>query len=200
MKHINLANKTKYTGIILAGGRSSRMGKDKALLKINGKTFIEILCETLTPFCTEIIISSDKERTKAKNCRSVPDKIKNTGPAGGLYSSLSKSGNEKNIVVSVDTPFVSADLINFMTASDKKHLYALIVSENSRMHPTTGIYSKKAVRIFENEIINKNYKLMNIIEKMPNAKIEISGQVFYNSKILKNINTKEDYKELSELK
>ena len=79
-----MITKDKLTGIILAGGKSSRMGKDKATLKLGNITFIEHIIDVMTPFTEEIIIISDNKEHDKFNIIREEDFIKESGPLSGL--------------------------------------------------------------------------------------------------------------------
>ncbi|KUG25023.1 molybdopterin-guanine dinucleotide biosynthesis protein moba [hydrocarbon metagenome] len=135
----------KINGIILSGGRSSRMGEDKALLKVGTKTIIEIMIDKLKPFCNEIIISADNVEKYSKfGYKVVPDKFKNSGPLAGIYSSLLESNTERNFVISCDLPLVSQNVIEKIinTNSDKEIILPIT---DGKYHQLCGVYSKSVL-------------------------------------------------------
>lgn len=99
-------------GIVLAGGQSSRMGKDKALLTFRGKTFLTLAKQALIDAgCVRIIMSGEPRADW--NCQHVPDVLANLGPVGGMVSCIETMAVEKTpdtvlIFVAVDTPLLSA--------------------------------------------------------------------------------------------
>src|SRR5712692_10592333 len=107
--------------IILAGGRSTRMGSNKALLPLPGKerlTFVEQLVSTLTPLCAETILVA-RDATNAANyvlpgVHIVTDKMPDQGPLMGLYSGLSAIHTQRALVVAVDMPFILPALVTFL--------------------------------------------------------------------------------------
>lgn len=96
-----------YTGIILAGGKSQRMGTDKWLLLLKGKPFISHIYEAMKPIFGDniVIVSSNPEYDKYGYKR-IEDLISNKGPVGGLYTALKQSKTKFNLVLSVDVPLV----------------------------------------------------------------------------------------------
>ncbi len=188
------------TGIILAGGKSSRIGTDKALLKFQSKTFIQIIYDNLKELCSEIIISSNNPEVKISGVKIVADKIKNIGPAGGIFSALSVSETEKNIIVSVDTPFIPTALFEFLIKHNTDDTDVLIISEGTKLHPLIGIYSKNFKHILSEEIKKGNYKIRDIIKKTHYKITDISEERFDRKNILQNINTKDDYNSALERK
>lgn len=136
---------TKITCIILSGGKSSRMGEDKALLQVGAKTIIEMMIDKLKPFCNEIIISADNVEKYSKfGYKVVPDKFKNSGPLAGIYSSLLESNTESNFVISCDLPLVSQNVIEKIinTNSDKE---IILPVTDGKYHQLCGVYSKSVL-------------------------------------------------------
>lgn len=147
----------KINGIILSGGQSSRMGKDKALLKVGAKTIIEIIIDKLKPFCNEIIISADGiDKYLQFGFKVVPDKFKNSGPLAGIYSSLLESNLERNFIISCDLPLVSQKiiqrLINFNSSKE-----IILPFTDGKYHQLCGVYSKSVLENAES-ILNAEEK------------------------------------------
>jgi molybdopterin-guanine dinucleotide biosynthesis protein A len=108
-------------GIILAGGRSRRMGRDKALLGLPGNsslTFVGHLSSIFTSLCPEVLVVARNEADAADymlpGVRVVIDKVPDCGPLMGLYSGLSVIYAQRALVVAVDMPFVQPALVSFM--------------------------------------------------------------------------------------
>jgi len=107
--------------IILAGGRSTRMGTNKALLALPGNrhiTFVEHLASTLTPLCTETILvvrdANDAANYSLAGVRVVTDNLPDYGPLMGIYTGLSAMQAPRALVVAVDMPFIQPALISFL--------------------------------------------------------------------------------------
>ena len=94
----------KITGIILAGGLSSRMGKDKSFIQLDEHKMIEKIIALIRPFCDELLISANKNKYKDFGYEIIKDKHKRIGPLGGIISCLNESSHELNIIISCDTP------------------------------------------------------------------------------------------------
>lgn len=139
----------KINGIILSGGKSSRMGEDKALLKVGTKSIIEIMIAKLKPFCNKIIISADEtEKYSQFGYKVVPDKFKNSGPLAGIYSSLLESNTERNFVISCDLPLVSQNIIERLISNiSTKEIILPVTGE--KYHQLCGVYSKSVLENVE---------------------------------------------------
>ncbi len=111
-------------GIVLAGGQSRRMGRDKALLPQPGtahETFVEHLTGTLKPLCSEVVLVvrdmlSASRYSELADARIVTDRAPGVGPLMGLYSGLSAVQATRALVTAVDMPFVQRDIVAFLLA------------------------------------------------------------------------------------
>jgi molybdopterin-guanine dinucleotide biosynthesis protein A len=110
-------------GIILVGGRSRRMGRDKAHLPLPGNeqiTFVEHLSSLLTTQCSEVVLVARDAVQSAEyslpGVHTVTDKVPHVGPLMGLYSGLSAIKASHALVTAVDMPFVQPDVIAFLLA------------------------------------------------------------------------------------
>ena len=103
------------TAIILAGGKSSRMGTDKGVLSINGKTMLEHICEQLHGTFGQILISAtDAEKYSFAGFEVIEDKMPGQGPLMGIASALEASANEINFVVACDIPHIEMGCVRKM--------------------------------------------------------------------------------------
>ena len=114
-------------GIVLAGGRSRRMGRNKALLPLpddSSLTFVERLASLLAEICSEILLVARDETngkeylsvSRKQNWRLVYDQIPDQGPLMGLYSGLQASTFSHALVLAVDLPFVQPALLSWLSA------------------------------------------------------------------------------------
>ena len=105
----------KTTGIILAGGKSSRMGTNKALLTIDGKTVIERIVNQLEQIVDEIIVVTNPFHDyEFLQLPMVEDKWKGMGPLAGIEAGLNASTTERNLIVACDMPFISIELGKYL--------------------------------------------------------------------------------------
>lgn len=190
-----------FTAIVLAGGKSHRMGREKALLPIGDKTIIDIIIDKLKPLFPEIILSTNKPNDFLfLKIKMVEDFYKNAGPLGGIHAGLVESQTEKNLVISCDLPLMETDLINFICNfdTDKKITVCKI---GDYIEPTFGVYSKSIVDDLE-ILLNlhlqhgldvKELSVHNLIDKVGAEIIDPTYLPFYNDDVFYNMNTFEDY-------
>jgi len=148
------------TAVILAGGKSTRMKQDKALVKLNNKTLLNHQIDTLSPIFNEIIISANINY----NCdyKIINDINKNKGPIGGIYSVLQNIKTEKVFIIAVDMPYITQDIINKLI-NNCNNYDITIPKINNRIEPTCAIYSKKCISVIKKQLTLNNYKLTNFI-------------------------------------
>ncbi|MDT8431693.1 MAG: molybdenum cofactor guanylyltransferase [Bacteroidales bacterium] len=98
------------TGILLAGGRSRRMGRDKGMIRLGKFLMYQYPLKVLESLCDEILISTCNPMEIEKDYEQVCDNIPGIGPIGGVVTCLEKSSNDLNIIVSYDLPLVNREL------------------------------------------------------------------------------------------
>lgn len=133
------------TSIILAGGKSSRLGRSKALQAIGGKSLIQWVVDHLAILSTEIIIATAHGETipcfSAVKIKTVADIYPGKGPLVGIYSGLIVSSSSWAIVVGCDTPFLSDDLLEYMTQICST--FDVVVPRiKNKLEPLCAVYSK----------------------------------------------------------
>jgi molybdopterin-guanine dinucleotide biosynthesis protein A len=189
----------QYTGIILCGGKSRRMGKNKALLELRGKYIISQVIDILLPLCNEIIISTNSKELDFLGYRTVSDEKSNIGPIAGIYSALKASKTNKNIIVSCDTPFINSGLLKKMQKISQDFEIVLPIF-HGYLQPITGIFDKSILPLIEKELSQRNYIPPRIFEKCNLNKLKIdNASSFYNKHLFFNVNSPEDYQKAQEI-
>ncbi len=189
------------TGIILSGGKSSRMGENKSFLKIGNKTIIELILELMKSIFTNvIIITNTLDEYKFLDVSLYEDIYKWKGPLAGIHSGLTHSKTEKNFVISCDTPLMTKEMVEYIL--NFKTEKPISFCEAAGYHqPLVGVYKKEVVTEIEmllntkNEIIDRS---LHHFLKIVSAEIIHPGDLYmYNDEIFFNVNKKEDYENCS---
>ncbi len=103
------------TGIILSGGKSSRMGVNKSLLKVGEITIVERMSDLMQSLFREVIlITNDPADYKFLNIPIFEDLFKQKGPLAGIHSGLTHSSTEENFIISCDLPFITEKMIKYI--------------------------------------------------------------------------------------
>jgi molybdenum cofactor guanylyltransferase len=162
------------SGIILAGGRSRRMGKDKAWLPLPGQegtTFIEHLASILTALCSETFLVARDEAhaanyTALAGVRVLSDKIPAYGPLMGLYSGLSATRTPHALVVAVDMPFVQPALLSFLlNQAASRSLLVPVVNHTPQV--LLAVYPRAVLPLIENRLQEGRRDLRSLLEVAP---------------------------------
>jgi len=183
----------EVTGIILAGGKSSRMGTDKGLLQLCGKPLIGYTIKVLSELCSTIIISTSSGAYESFGFKTVADEIPAIGPMGGIYSALKQSRTEKNLVLSCDLPFVSKELLSFILKNSEGYEVAVPWQGNQHYEPLCGFYNLSVLEQMTAFIQKENYKLPDLFEEIGINKLTINNKLnFYTQNLFLNVNSKHD--------
>jgi len=182
--------------VILAGGMSRRMGENKALLKLEGKTFLERIAGQLSG-CEELLLSVDRSEPYERcRLRIVEDQYPDCGPIGGLYSALKACRSNWLFAVSCDMPLFEQGLAEYLSSfvTDDYDAY-IAVTRDGWLHPLCAIYSQNATNLFEAQIKRGNYSLIQALTEMRTKPIPLRHSA-YPDEMLSNINTPEQYRNL----
>src|SRR3954463_5330874 len=130
------------TAIILAGGQSSRMGTNKALLQLKGKTVIEGMVEKLENIVDNtIIVTNTFEDYEFLHLPMIEDKRKGKGPLAGIEAGLAATKNAHNLVVACDMPFISTKLGAYLLSYLEEY-EAAVAEVSGQLHPLFAAYRK----------------------------------------------------------
>jgi molybdopterin-guanine dinucleotide biosynthesis protein A len=191
--------KTKHiSGYILAGGKSSRMGTDKGLLLFEGKAMVQYVIEQLQPLFSKLVIVSNNPEYEKFGLEVIPDLIKDIGPAGGIYTALKHSEAKLNFIVSCDMPFVTKEAIGFIIKNTSESQIVLLENQG-KIEPLFGIYAKNCEDIWFELIQQNTIKLQKMVSYFKLKTIPVENNEIFKESFFKNINTKEDFKNASNL-
>lgn len=186
-----MIDKKNITGIILAGGKSSRMGSDKGLLKMENITFVERVIEAIKPLVDEIVIVSNNSDYDQFGYLRIEDEIEDSGPLAGLYSGLKHSNSEFNIVLSCDIPMIKTEVLQKLIESDFENYEVTQIECNLKTMPLIAIYKKDCLNTCLKLLEQGERRLRYAVNQMNTNTIKIASN--YES-MVKNVNTKDDLK------
>ncbi len=190
--------KTEYSAVILAGGKSSRMGDNKAMLKWNGSTFLQHSVFRMKQLGIENIFVSGNYAREYK-IESVDDIYPDRGPLGGMHACITKANTPYCFVVPVDAPniplFVLEEMISYhqKIISETPDRNPVVLWEHGeRKEPLIGIYPVEIASCIEKLISDAPAPVFRMLDRWEYIchRIEISKDMIVN------VNTRENYKEL----
>ena len=186
------------TGIVLAGGMSRRLGRDKAVETIGGQALISRVFDGLSQVADElVVVVNTQERAEELPLHDsvvvAVDIYPDTGSLGGIFTGLSASSNEWGIVVACDMPFLNLELLGYLLSFRDSHDLVAPVIEH-RPEPTHAVYSKVCLPAIETRLRANDLKIAKFFDDV-RAKYVSQRHVeeFDPSKLsFFNVNTEED--------
>ena len=186
--------------IILAGGKSSRMGEDKALLNYNGQKFIEKIADELSFFEEKIIARGNNSilgELENASWKIVADEYPEHGPIGGLHAALKSCKSDVMFVVTCDMPLITGEMAKKICGEMCDSFDVVIaVSNDGKYHPLCGVYRKELYQLMEEYILQDNNRVMAVLKKCRVKYVNLDEK---ESKQLANVNTRDEYQKLGEV-
>ena len=192
-------NKSDITGIILSGGKSSRLGEEKGLAAFNGKPLVSYAIEVLRPISGKLIISANNqiEEYEKYGYDVVQDEFSGVGPMGGILACLKKSESRFNLILSCDTPFISTALYEYLLKS-AEYYQVVVPKHDGFIEPLCSIFATNVLWELQNSMERGSYKMRDFFDKVNFKAIDISPELsFFNEDLFVNINTPKQLKGLS---
>ncbi len=182
------------TGIILAGGKSRRMGTEKGLLKLGDKHMIEYAIEVLEKVCDQILLIENSNAYHFLGYPVYPDIFPNSGPMGGIYTGLVNSKNNLNLVLSCDMPFIKQELLKDLIANSDDKDIVVPWHGGHKYEPMCALYHKDAKSVFLEFIQQQNFKIPDTFKLLKTNKFLIEESLsYYSSELFFNVNSKEEF-------
>ncbi len=188
-------DENQLTGIILSGGKSSRMGREKGLVNFRGKPLISYSIEVLKQLTGTIIIGANNnlEEYKKFGFDVVNDEVEGIGPMGGLLSTLRYSTTDKNLVVSCDTPFINSGLLQYLMRYMQDYDIVAASHGNGKTEPLCAIYSRNVIPVMEKKVNDGVFKLRSIFQEVRYRALRVDTSLpFYTNRLFYNVNIPED--------
>ena len=208
-----MSGRDDVTGFVLAGGKSSRMGRDKAVLSLDGRTLLERALATVGDVVREVFILGPKALYGSFG-KAIEDIYPGCGPLGGIHAALTHlarqkrdehSGAQLALIIAVDTPFLSSEFLSYMAERAAESGAAVTTPEiGGYTQPLCAVYSQEFLPITqkalgggnssENEKKSREYK---IVPLFPAAKTLVIGEpelkrFAFTPEMFENLNTPED--------
>ena len=187
----------RITGILLAGGRSNRMGMEKGKIQIGNQFLYQYPLKVLERICDEIFISTSKGFKPTEKYALISDEVPGIGPMGGIYTCLQKSSNDLNIVLSYDMPLINEGLFRKLIIEGTDADITLPVLQKKLPEPLCGIYRKCVAEKFQELIEEDKFAVHQVFPLVRTKLVFIDDSMpFYRPDIFLNINQESDLSKL----
>ena len=184
------------TGIVLAGGENRRMGTNKAFLTVAGIPMIEHILGSLRSAASRIIIVTNSPDSYARyDVSLVKDFCDKRGPLTGIYSGLRASGDEYNIVVACDMPFLNPKLLTYMAGLAGEH-DVIVPKIGEVVEPLHAVYHRKLLPVIEDHVKREQQRIWGIFkgQRVRYLTEEEIDRFDPGRRSFVNLNTQEEYR------
>ncbi len=188
------AIKFAVTAFVLAGGKSSRMGSDKAFLKLGDETLVSRALQAASSMAGEVRIVGDARKFAAFG-EVIEDVYRGQGPLGGIHAALSSSRTELNLVLAVDLPFVGREFLEYLLLRARESDAMVTVPRAGvGLQPLCAAYRRGFAEVAERSLRVGNNKIDSLFATVATCVIEEHELVRagFSAETFRNLNTPEE--------
>ena len=182
---------------ILAGGKSSRMGRDKAFLEVDGRTLLEAALGLAQTVTDDIQVVGDRGRLSAfKNV--IEDLYPNRGPLGGIHAALKSSTAELNLMLAVDLPFLEGGFLEYLVSTARQSQATVTVPRaDGGLQPLCAVYRRPFAESAEQALRAGENKIDKLFVPADTRVLEENElkQAGFSAEIFRNVNTPDDWEQ-----
>ncbi|MEA3345751.1 MAG: molybdenum cofactor guanylyltransferase [Chloroflexota bacterium] len=190
----------RITAIILAGGRSRRLGLDKSLLRLDDETLLEATVKKVATLSDEVIVAGGPFPYPLPGARLVADIYHGCGPLGGIHAGLAAASNFHSLVVACDMPFLNIRLLRYIVK--RASGYDVVIPRlGTYLEPLHAIYSRDCLKSIERQIEAGNFRVSDLLSEVRVCYVEGDEIERFDPQHLSffNINTPEDLERAEEI-
>lgn len=196
MKTESDKKKSEASAVILCGGKSTRMGQDKAGLLIGKKTFLQQIEENVSRADEVLLSVKDRRDYPEIAARHIEDSKQDKGPLMGLYSALKECSHERVWVISCDMPLVDWQTAEELACYLTDGIDAVIpVDWSGEKYVLCAWYRRSVWKILEEQLKTGDYKVQHVLDRLKVCYVAVQG-ITDGSEKFYNINTPEDYRKI----
>lgn len=175
-------------GFVLVGGKSTRMGQDKALLPWHSQRLVEKVASTVAAVTGSVTLVGHPERYGSLGIFCLADRRPELGPLAGIEAALEAAQGEWNLIVGCDMPDINVDALRgLLDQADRTHASCVAVRDIAgQIHPLCAAYHVQCLPTITRSLDEGRLKLMNVLQ-------ELQAEYFPVPMELTNINTPEDW-------
>ncbi len=184
------------TGVILAGGRSSRMGRDKAILEVNGVTLFQRVLRVFQDLFCCVFIAGDRKDLCRAGVGYHPDPYPGSS-LGGIYTGLFYSKTPYVFVAPCDMPYPDSNLIRLIN-SHREEADVVIPKTPAGLEPCFGLYGRACIEPIRDMLERGLYRIDTLFSHVQVHYLEVEKLLPEWQRSLKNINTPDEYRSVQE--
>jgi molybdopterin-guanine dinucleotide biosynthesis protein A len=178
----------RRAGFVLVGGRSSRMGCDKALLPWNAEPLVEQVAKTVERAAGNVILIGSPERYRELRRECLPDIHPGLGPLAGIEAALASGRGDWNLIVACDMPGLDAGWLSKLLETAEAGNLACIAARDGAgiLHPLCAVYRKDCLSVIERAIARNRPRAQDLLKDLEAAPFDFPAMI-------SNVNTPEEW-------
>ena len=164
-------------GAVLAGGRGRRIGRDKAMVELDGRPLISYPVGALRSAGLDVVLAlrgGQKAPAGLEDVSVVRDEFEDAGPLGGLHALLKWMPGEWVLVVSCDQPFVRVNLLHGIMSQSECMADAVVARTPERLQPMPGLYRKSCLPVVDGALRRGEHGMRDVLNGLP--RYELAGE------------------------
>lgn len=193
-------NDRQWTGVVLAGGQSKRMGRDKALIEfpgpgagMEGRTLLDRTIELLRPHAREILVIGDPARYAPEHGTVVPDDTPGQGPLGGLLSAMRRARYVRMLVLACDLPGINDRLLVLLKRELTGEVDAVVPRHDALIEPLAAAYHKHGIEAIQEQVRSGKLKMSDTLDRLRTRYVQVEpGKDGWPADLFKNVNAPSD--------
>jgi molybdenum cofactor guanylyltransferase len=176
-------------GFVLTGGQSSRMGRDKALLELEGEPLVARVAERVRRVAGNVTLIGAAEKYGGLGFPARSDEIENAGPLGGIFTALHYGRADWNLIVACDMPSLTETFLRSLLDDAILGGHTCLVPETSSgLHPLCAVYHRRTLPAAEYAIAHKHLKMQHFLKTIDAVPWPLADEA-----LLENVNTPADW-------
>jgi molybdenum cofactor guanylyltransferase len=187
---------------VLAGGKSSRMGRDKALLELAGEPMIERTVRIAASVASHVCVAGGADRFAGRGLKVLSDEIPNAGPLAGIATALSATSAEWNLILACDLPYLTHDWLAFLVDSARTTRLDAVVPRSAKGYePLCAMYRRSCVVAAQVSVDRGNLRVQDFVAELGRqGRLDTVEPAAWNrfdsgGRLFKNMNEPADYEE-----
>ena len=157
-----VATPIPFTGYVLAGGQSTRMGRDKALLEIDGQPLIQSAVSLLKALTERVVILGPAEKYGFLGLPVLPDMVPSRGPLSAIYTGLERSGTVVNLFLACDMPLMEEMLLKLLVERAPLADAVLMRLDDGSLEPLCAVYNRSCLPTVKSNYERQRFKLSDL--------------------------------------
>ena len=186
---------SEVSAFVLAGGKSTRMGRDKAFVTLDGRTLLDRMLEAARSVTDDVRIVGDRAKF-APFALVVEDVFPGCGPPAGIHAALTASSRDLNLILAVDVPFVSLALLQYLITRAKNAPDSIVTTARAAggLQPLCAVYRREFAEVAEKSLRDHQYKIDALFDSVrteiiTEEELETAG---FSPRVFRNLNTPQD--------